>query len=213
MTKVSLHRFAKLPQRCLLALGLGMGILTVGAIAPPPSLTEEAPTPQTTNVDRYFAQLPQTLGATDSLWQEADRYGVEIAKGDSQKPPSAPVTQPDLLTITLYTPTASCETYGGEAKAISADKAIPQIVHFLLTDQTPNLLDFELSGYRILPGSKGNTVTIDFRRKPDATRHFISLSICEQRVLFGSLRETLLQNPELGIDDVTFTEQGKPILL
>ena len=36
MTKVSLHRFAKLPQRFSLALGLGLGILTVGAIAPPP---------------------------------------------------------------------------------------------------------------------------------------------------------------------------------
>ena len=30
MTKVSLHRFAKLPQRFLLAFGLGLGILTVG---------------------------------------------------------------------------------------------------------------------------------------------------------------------------------------
>ncbi|NEQ47850.1 MAG: hypothetical protein F6K00_31710 [Leptolyngbya sp. SIOISBB] len=212
MTKVSLHRFAKLPQRFLLALGLGMGILTVGAIAPPPSLTEEAPTSPTTTVDHAFAQLPNTLVSTESLWREADRYGSEVAKVGSPQP-SAPATQSDFLTITLYTPTASCETYAGEAKAIATDKAIPQIVHFLLTDQTPNLLDFELSGYRILPGDKGNTVTVDFRRKPDATRHFISLSICEQRVLFGSLRETLLQNPELGIDDVKFTEQGKPILL
>ena len=213
MTKVSLHRFAKLPQRFSLALGLGLGILTVGAIAPPPSLTEEAPTPQSTSVDRSFAQLPQSLGATESLWQEAGRHSVEIAKGDSQKPQSAPATPADLLTITLYTPTAACDTYAGEPKAIAADKAIPQIVHFLLADQMPHLLDFELSGYRIVPGGKGNTVTIDFRRKPDATRHFISLSICEQRVLFGSLRETLLQNPALGIDDVTFTEQGRPIQL
>ena len=153
------------------------------------------------------------MGRSESLWQEAGRHSVEIAKGDSQKPQSAPATPADLLTITLYTPTAACDTYAGEPKAIAADKAIPQIVHFLLADQMPHLLDFELSGYRIVPGGKGNTVTIDFRRKPDATRHFISLSICEQRVLFGSLRETLLQNPALGIDDVTFTEQGRPIQL
>lgn len=212
MTKVSLHRFAKLPQRFLLALGLGMGILTVGAIAPPPSLTEEVATSQTTTVDRAFTQLPSTLVSSESLWRGADRYGTEVAKVDAQQP-SAPATQSDLLTVTLYTPTASCETYEGEAKAIAADKAVPQIVHFLLTDQTPNLLDFELAGYRILPGDKGHTVTIDFRRKPNATRHFISLSICEQRVLFGSLRETLLQNPELGIADVKFTERGQPIQL
>lgn len=195
MTKVSLHRFARLPQRFLLALGLGIGILTAGAIAPPPSLTEEAPTPQTTKVDRYFTELPQALESTETLWR------------------SAPITLPDLLSVTLYTPTASCETYEGKTKAVVQDQAIPQIVHSLLTDQTPQLLDFELAGYRILPGPKGDTVTLDLRRKPNAQRHFISLSICEQRVLFGSLRETLLQNPVLGIQAVEFTEQGRPIQL
>jgi hypothetical protein len=208
MTKVSLHRFAKLPQRFLLALGLGVGILTVGAIAPPPSLTEAAPTPDPTAIHPNFAQLPTAFTFADALLSAADSDRSPAAHAQ----PSS-VNEAELLTVTLYTPNATCDHYTSESKAIAPDQAIPQIVHALLTTQTANLLDFELAGYRIVPGANGNTVNVDFRRKPNATRSFISLSICEQRVLFGSVRETLLQNPELGIDAVTFTEQGQPIVL
>jgi len=208
MTKVSLHRFAKLPQRFLLALGLGVGILTVGAIAPPPSLTEEAPTPDTTSIPPNFAQLPTVFTFADALWRAANSDHSTAAHAQ----PSS-VNEAELLTVTLYTPNATCDDYTAQSKAIASDQAIPQIVHALLTTQTTHLRDFELSGYRVVPGAKGNTVKVDFRRQPNATRQFISLSICEQRGLFGSVRETLLQNPELGIDEVTFTEQGQPIVL
>lgn len=193
MTKVSLHRFAKLPQRFLLALGLGLGILTVGAIAPPPSVTEEAPAITTSQAVKPFTLFSTKLPSADSQWQ-----------GISETPS-------DALTVTLYTPTAACETYAGKTQTVAQDKAIAQVVHFLIADQTSQLLDFELAGYRITPNTKGNTVTIDFRRRPGAQRHFVSLSMCEQRELFGSLRETLLQNPALGVDAVQFTEQGRPI--
>ncbi|RZM76522.1 hypothetical protein [Leptolyngbya iicbica] len=208
MTKVSLHRFAKLPQRFLLALGLGLGILTVGAIAPPPSLTEETPTPKTIAIEPNFAPLTATSTGPTALLNTAQRIHMDISRTASPDGDGA-----KLLTVTLYTPTASCDAYKGDRKAVAADQAIAQIVHALLTEQTSNLLDFELAGYRILPGDQGNTLTIDFRRQPGATRHFISLSICEQQVLFGSVRETLLQNPELGISAVIFTEQGQPIQL
>jgi hypothetical protein len=194
MTKVSLHRFVELPRRFLVALGLGVGILTVGAIAPPPAPVEEASSQPLLRLQTHYAPLSTEL-TTDRLWHSAE------------------ANLPELLTVTFYTPTATCETYQGEERAISADKAIPQIVHFLVSSQTPNLVDFELAGYRVQPGTKGNTVTIDFRRAPEAQRHFISLSICEQRVLFGSLRQTLLKNPDLNIDTVRFTERGRPIEL
>ncbi|WP_204141732.1 hypothetical protein [Halomicronema sp. CCY15110] len=208
MTKVSLHRFAKLPQRFLLALGLGVGILTAGAIAPPPSLTEAAPTTDTTAIKRHFAQLPTTLTVPTTLLSTTHSFGVAASQAKAPLGDAA-----ELLTVTLYTPNATCDDYTAESKAIAPDQAIPQIVHALLTTQTANLLDFELAGYRIVPGDNGNTVNIDFRRQPNATRSFISLSICEQRVLFGSVRETLLQNSALSIDAVTFTEQGQPIVL
>lgn len=193
MTKISLHRFAGLPQRFLVSLGLGMGLLTFGALAPLPSATQDAPQPQRQLVATRYGNLLATVNTNEIL--------VETAKE----------TAPDTITITLYTPTAICEGFQTEEKAIVEDKAIPQIVHFLIADQTSNLLDFELAGYRIQPGEKGNSITIDFRRKPDAQRHFISLSMCEQLALFGSLRKTLLENPALDIDSVRFTERGRLI--
>jgi len=194
MTKVSLHRFARLPQRFLLALGLGLGILTVGAIAPPPSLTEEAKPSTAIAVTPAFTTLPNQLVAIDALWL------------------AAPAALPDFLRVSLYTPAESCDTYQSAAQVVVADQAIAQVVQTLVTQQTPLLLDFELAGYRVLPGDRGTSVTIDFRRHPEAQRHFISLSICEQRLLLGSLRETLLRNPALGVSAVKFTEQGRSLL-
>jgi hypothetical protein len=198
MTKASLHRFSHLPRRFLVSLGLGVGILTVGAIAPVPTPlpdqdSRSLPTPQTARVN--FVGLSVWLSEADILWQS----------------PIKSSAQP--LTVNLFTPTETCETFQGHEQKIAADQAIPQIVHLLLTEQTPNLLDFELAGYRLQTSNQGNHVTIDFRRKPGAKRHFISLSLCEQLVLFGSLRKTLLENPQLHIREVEFTERGRPIML
>ncbi|NER78846.1 MAG: hypothetical protein F6K42_04560 [Leptolyngbya sp. SIO1D8] len=210
MTKVSLHRFAGFPRRFLVALGLGVGLLTIGAIAPLPSPTQDTDTststPQDTatqstaqptleSVDQSYQDLSTTLNAADTFW--------ETAKTNS----------PELMSVMIYTPTATCDGFQTQEQAIAADKAIPQIVQLLLADQTPHLLDFELAGYRIQPGDEGNSITVDFRRVADAQRHFTSLSICEQLVLFGSLRKTLLENPALNVDSVSFTEKGRMIQL
>ncbi len=195
MTKVSLHRLAGLPQRFLVALGLSLGLLTIGAIAPPPSETEEQP-PTPTSLQASYGALADTLQASQTFWV------------------TAPAQIPDVLTVTLYTPDAACDGYQTEERTVVAAKAIPQIVHFLLAEQTPHLLNFELAGYRLQPsGPNGHRLVIDLRRSPTAQRQFISLSLCEQLVLFGSLRQTLLSNPVLQIHEVEFTERGRPIAI
>jgi hypothetical protein len=40
-----------------------------------------------------------------------------------------------------------------------------------------------------------------------------SLSVCEQRALLGSLRETLINQPDWKIKAVTFTNRGNPLAL
>ncbi len=202
MTKVSLHRFARLPQRFLVSLGLGIGLLTVGAIAPPPSPTQNEPAalPQPAITD--YTALTAALNEAETLWETIDETVDDI-------PP--PASSTDTLTVTLYTPDANCEAFESQQRAIAADQAVPELVRLLLADQVGSLVNFDLSGYRIQTEAQSNTLTVDFRRDPDAKRHFISLSICEQRVLFGSLRKTLLENPVLDVDAVRFTERGRPI--
>ncbi|MEM9004415.1 MAG: hypothetical protein AAGE59_12935 [Cyanobacteria bacterium P01_F01_bin.86] len=205
MTKASLHRFARLPQRFLVSLGLGLGLLTVGAIAPPPSPTQDngLPAPQPVRTD--YGALAVAVNETETLWQIIDET-VEPAS-----PTIDAVDPANILTVTVYTPTATCEGFESQQRAIAADQAVPQLVQLLLADQVNNLVEFDLSGYRIQTEQTGNSITVDFRRAPGADRHFISLSICEQLVLFGSLRKTLLENPALDIDVVRFTEKGRLI--
>lgn len=195
MTKVSLHRFANLPRRFLMGLGLGVGIWAVGAIAPSPDLIETAHASQLVMLEKQFTAFPEALLATESVWEAAiDNL-------------------PNLISVTFYTPTISCEDYEGTKKAIAKAEAVPQVVDLLLSQQVPELISFELAGYRVQQDAENKRVTIDFRRRSGARRQFISLSICEQRVLFGSLRRTLLDNPVLEIESVRFTEQGNPIEL
>lgn len=197
MTNVSLHRFAKLPQRFLLALGLGLGLLTIGAIAPPPSPTQDTDTATPPSLQSRYGSLASTLKATDQLWQGT---------------PAEPATA-TTVTVRLYSPTATCDGFQTQDTVVAADKAITQVVHQVLAEQTPHLRNFELAGYRIQSGAGGKRLTIDFRRTANAQRQFISLSICEQGALFGSLRRTLLENPVFAIDDVDFSENGRSIQL
>ena len=204
MTNVNLHSLIGLSERFFTALVLGIGLLTLGAIAPPPAPQEKVPPPAPQEevptmaplaIASEYGTLSKTLNTSDILWETAKENAA------------------DILTVKFYTPTGSCDGFNTQERSIVADKAVSQIIHFLLADQTPHLVGFELAGYRTQLGSKDGDVTIDFRRSPDAQRHFISLSICEQLVLFGSLRKTLLENPALNINTVNFTERGRLIEL
>jgi hypothetical protein len=73
--------------------------------------------------------------------------------------------------------------------------------------------DFDLAGYRVNVNSKSGVATVDLRLAPNAQRQFLSLSTCEQFALFGSLRKTLVDNAQLKIKDVRFTEQGQDLEL
>lgn len=205
MTNVSLHRFSRLPRQFLVALGLGLGILTVGAIAPPPSPTQDTAPKRTLPA----ATLDSNQADTSTVVQD-DPLSAGLDGPESSEEIDA-AASPPRQTVQLYLPTENCDGFRTEEREITPPKAISQVVHFLFSEQATQLPGFELAGYRIQSAAKGNTVTIDFRRAPDAQRQFISLSICEQRVLFGSLKKTLEENPTLNVDTVRFTERGRPI--
>jgi len=71
--------------------------------------------------------------------------------------------------------------------------------------------DFALAGYRL--ELKQGVATVDLRLAANTQRPMTSLSSCEQRSLFGSVKETLLKNSEWGITTVRFTNRGKEIVL
>ncbi|HEY9761609.1 MAG TPA: hypothetical protein V6D07_03735 [Trichocoleus sp.] len=119
-------------------------------------------------------------------------------------PPSDPVT------ITRYRLDNSCQDFVSEPLQVSKQDPVRDAVGRILLEQ--DFFAFDLSAYRVTvtPGSK--QANIDLRLAPDSERLLISLSSCEQLALFGSLRRTLLGNPEWDIRDVTFTNRGEAIV-
>lgn len=201
MTKVSrLHRFLGL-RRLLWASGLGLGLLGVGAIAPPPTPSSaESDPPRLRPLGG--AQLVSALRQLDDFWQA-------IAL------PSSPAAPPgrERVWVTQYGINANCDGFEAQGEVLIHPDRLDGLVGQLLQapQQAVNALD--LTGYRVQRESDGSTVTIDFRIAPDSQRQLVSLSACEQMMLLGSLRETLLENPALGVETVRFSDRGEPVRL
>ncbi len=117
----------------------------------------------------------------------------------------------NTIALNIYHPDSQCETLIPEKVAVSADTPVTNAVGKVLELATSS--DFDLAGYRVNLDLNKRVVTIDFRLSPDSKRQFVSLSTCEQFALFGTLRKTLIDNPQLKIKDVRFTHQGQEIRL
>lgn len=191
MTKVSIHRFFPGPRSVAGAIVLGLGLLTIGAISPPPTpnsaMAETLPRSQ-------GERLTLALGQVNELWTTVLR-----------QPPG------NLVAISRYLPDADCDGFETEP-AIADPQQLESVVQGILRDSSLDLVALELTGYRV-QREGGGTVTIDLRVAPNSQRQLVSLSSCEQMLLFGSLRRTLLDNPALAIETLRFTERGQPVEL
>lgn len=114
------------------------------------------------------------------------------------------------IKVNLYQPDIECKKLIPEPVAVESDRSIDAAVSKVL--QARNTADFTVAGYRVSIDDDG-IATVDLRLNPDSRRQFISLSMCEQFALFGSLRETLMNHPDWQIKAVQFTERGKLIQL
>jgi hypothetical protein len=119
-------------------------------------------------------------------------------------PPAEP------LAITLYRLDNRCENFTAEPIQVSQRQPLTDTVGRILAEQ--NFLAFDLSGYRLLVDAGAASLNIDFRLDPESERVMRSLSSCEQLALFGSLRKTLLENPALALQSVTFSQRGEPLV-
>jgi hypothetical protein len=117
----------------------------------------------------------------------------------------------DAVAVALYKPDAQCEAYIPEDVWVARQDAMAETVQLILAEQ--DIPFFELTGYRLSQDSATKTVTIDLRVSRTSPRLLQSLSFCEQKVLLGSLKETLLNHPEWNIEQVEFTNRGHRLVL
>jgi hypothetical protein len=102
-----------------------------------------------------------------------------------------------------------CQTLVPQTIQVPQEQSLEATLQELL--QPWNDGDFSLVGYRVQVDPQRQQATVDLRLAPNARRRFVSLSSCEQRALFGSLRQTMTHNPQWSIQKVEFTAGGDPI--
>ncbi|NER38860.1 MAG: hypothetical protein F6J93_33720 [Oscillatoria sp. SIO1A7] len=167
--------------------------------------------------DRKSVLLPKPVEAAASNF--AEDSGVEdLGKAKAPSIPSSFPAKPartsqaaNTVSINIYKPDSRCQKLISEPVAVDSEQPIQAAVGKVLAER--NTADFSVAGYRVILEPNNGLATIDMRLKPDSPRKFVSLSSCEQFALFGSLRQTLTDNPKWQINTVRFTERGKDIIL
>jgi Sporulation and spore germination len=156
------------------------------------------PTSPTSSPASATPQSPQAA-LNASPRSSPDRSPVS----DSRSRPTNPVS------VTIYKVDDQCQELVSQEVEVAGDRPIEAAIGKVLEGQ--NNANFKLTGYRVRVAD--GVAIVDFRLAPDSRRKLISLSACEQLALFGSLEETLTQNPEWQIKSVEFTERGERIAL
>ncbi len=160
-------------------------LLSFIVVAIAASISSCSPSPTSSNIDSETPSLPITPRET----------------------PKAPTSQ--TTNVTLYTSDLQCQELIPQQVSVPAKEPVTGAVGKIIEER--NTADFDLSGYRVQV--QNGIATVDFRLSPTSKRQLVSLSSCEQFALFGSLRKTLMSNPEWNIKEVRFTEQGKEVIL
>lgn len=186
----------RLPKS-IFGLALGLMLITSCATSPPVVESETKPT-----------EPEQAEAPADSKAPVA-----EADKPTAAEPDAAVEPEPgeDMTTVSIYVMDDMCNELVSETVQVERDQAPAQAIGKVLAAQDYNA--FKISGYRVNIDQSSGTAVVDLRLASESQRKFVSLSSCEQRSLFGSLEETLLNNPDWQVDSVKFTERGEEIVL
>ncbi|NJM97653.1 MAG: sporulation/spore germination protein [Phormidesmis sp. RL_2_1] len=165
---------------------------------------------ETATTEREPAATPDvvTVPKTEPPVAEPTEKPPTAAQPDGQ----ADIKQPDadaMVTVSVYTIDDQCNGFVEETMQVHSDQAIAEAVGKAMTSVDYNA--FKLEGYEV--NINGTTAIVDMKLAPSSERQFVSLSSCEQRSLFGSIEETLLNNSDWNVEAVKFTTDGKELVL
>jgi len=123
--------------------------------------------------------------------------------------PAPKVAEVKTTTVDIFYPDSNCERLVPEAIEVPETKSLEAAIAKVLEKAANG--DFDLAGYRVDEDKTNSTIAIDLRLSPESTRQFASMTSCEQFSVFGSLRQTIANNPQWRGEDVRFTQQGEDI--
>ena len=189
-----------------LGLVLTLSLIAAGCATSPERAEIEPDTSQ--NASPEIVEMPkQTPVPTAPV--EPVKPPVNAQPNNAQ-PPKVPAGATDeMTTVSVYTMDDQCLDFVSKPVQVSSDSAVSEAVQKAMGDMDYNA--FKLEGYEV--SVSGSTAIVDMRLSPGSERQFVSLSSCEQQSLFGSIERTLLNNPDLNVNAVKFTDGGKEIVL
>ena len=195
-------RFSKVSKSCATGLALTLGLIISGCATAPEQVVEEpAPRPVPIEVPKEVPPKPAEVPAKEPPVAAQPDIQIEDTK--------QPAVESEMTTVSVYTIDDQCNEFVEQVVQVPSDKAISEAVGQAMGAVEYNA--FKLEGYQV--NLSGNTAIVDMQLSPSSERQFVSLSSCEQRALFGSVEETLLNNPEWNVNAVKFTDSGKELML
>ncbi|MEL6878879.1 MAG: hypothetical protein AAFP09_00005 [Cyanobacteria bacterium J06607_10] len=199
-------RIAKLAPRtlsknCVTGLALTLTLAVAGCATAPDKAVVEPAEPDA--VELPSEPIPPAVEEDpDDKVVEAQPDG----EGTFEKQPGG---SDAMVSVSVYTIDDQCNDFVEETIQVPADQAMFQAVGKAVDSVDAN--EFKLEDYRVV--LEGNTAVVDMSLADGSERQFVSLSSCEQRALFGSVEETLLNNPDWAVDAVKFTNAGEELVL
>ena len=185
-----------------MSLALTLSLIVSGCATAPDDVVVEPAPKATTPIELPKEEPPAVV--------EAPTKPPVTAQPDVQVDESKqPATDSEMVTVSVYTIDAQCDEFVEQSVQVSGDKAISEAVGKAMGAVEYNA--FKLDGYQV--NVSGNTAIVDMQLSPSSERQFVSLSSCEQRALFGSVEETLLNNADWDVNAVKFTNSGKELVL
>ncbi|MEM8807361.1 MAG: sporulation/spore germination protein [Cyanobacteria bacterium P01_G01_bin.38] len=121
-------------------------------------------------------------------------------------------TAADLIEVSIYVMDDQCNDFVKRTVQVQADKAMDEAIGQVIATAS-DFNAFDMSGYRVKFDESTGMAVVDLRLAPDSQRQFVSLSSCEQRTLFGSVEETLMENSDWDVKAVEFTDSGEELVL
>ncbi|MEO0458801.1 MAG: hypothetical protein AAF152_19775, partial [Cyanobacteria bacterium P01_A01_bin.114] len=118
----------------------------------------------------------------------------------------------DLVAISIYVMDDECNDFVKQTVEVSEAQAMDEAIGKVIATAS-DFNAFKMNGYRVKFDESTGMAVVDLRLDPDSQRQMISLSSCEQRTLFGSVEQTLLQNADWNVKAVEFTERGEELVL
>lgn len=205
---------ASLPAQLPRVMGRTLGlVLTVGLIATgcatAPERTADLEPDTSKNASPEAVETPkqpQVPVAPEELPKDPP---VSAQPDSAQVPDKQPEAAGETTTVSVYTMDDQCLDFVSEPVQVSSEQAVAEAVGKAMGEMDYNA--FKLEGYEV--SVNGGTAIVDMRLASGSERQFVSLSSCEQQSLFGSIEQTLLNNPNLNVESVKFTDSGKELIL